>query len=489
MLMCYPLVLRLLRALPEHEYTQAERAPAWLTVVIGGAIVLCSKLALGLIPAQGEQVLIGFRASASSLLTIDAYTLWGSMLLGAVLAVSAWVPAARRSLVPRSGGPFIIILLLTWAALLMLFGVQFHVVLVGWLALLSGVIGLWWFLFRPQRQWYHLELALVLLLAGVLGGWGLLWLTQLAHGAILTNVWTMLLRVNSPSTTNAVVLLLALGWLGPAAYLPWWLWTRRGEQAMVFLPAALLLATAGHLVLVHVLFLAFPVEARQFTQVFPIKNLFLIRQVLGWMLAWGLLALLAGAGLLTYAVVMRQQVQQGTLRALTLVATGLLVLGIAGGVLTQQERGVAGLLWLQLTWVGVIVVWLAAGGLLPVLTRAERPERMTVLIACWLALAALVALPPLPGFHGLTALWPVWQQAGIPPALVLFTLVLTTLATAYLLPRVAAVQAADTPRPGVGWGIIGPFLLALGLLLSGLLASQLTPYAKLIFQSLSPTFH
>ena len=84
---------------------------------------------------------------------VDAYTLWGSALLGSVLLVTAWVPAARRSLVPRSAGPFIIILSLTWAALIMLFGVQLPVILVGWLAVLAGVIGLWCFLYRPWRQW------------------------------------------------------------------------------------------------------------------------------------------------------------------------------------------------------------------------------------------------------------------------------------------------------------------------------------------------
>lgn len=486
-LMCYPLALALIRRLPAHEYEQAVRAPAWLAVITGAGLLLLSILALARMPLDGEQVFIGF-PSSSPLLMVDAYTLWASALLGAVLAVAAWVPAARRSLVPHSIWPFIVILLLTWTALLMLCGVHLKITLLGWLALLGGVIGLWAFLFRPQGRWHQLEPALVLLLAGILGGSGLLWLLQLAHGDILTNLWSNLLSA-SPRATNGLVLLLALGWLGPAVYLPWWLWTRRDEQAMVFLPAALLLAVVGPLTLVHVLFLSFPVSGTELTQLVPeAKPLFLVRNVLGWLLAWGLLALLTGAGWLACLVVQYRKAHPGLLRPLVLVSTGLLLLGIAGGLLGQRGNGLLGMLWLQLAWVGSLGIWPAANGLLPALTRNERGERATVLLSCWLALAALVAVPWLPGYRGLAALWGVLSQAAMPPGLIVFALIVTALSAGYLLPRWAATQQADTPHPGVGWGIIAPFAMAFCLVACGLLASQFHTLFALIRQSLLQAF-
>ena len=480
--MLYPVALSLLRALPEHEYVQTERAPAWFAVAIGAGLTVLSLLALTALPHEGDQVFIGFSAT-SPLLMVDAYTLWGSALLGVMLAVASWVPAARRSLVPHSTWPFSIILLLTWASLLMLFGVQLRVILLGWLAVLGGIIGLWWYLFRPQRNWFHFEIALVLLLSAILGGSGLLWMLRLTHGEILINLWSTLLSA-SPRATNGVVLLLAIGWLGPAAYLPWWLWMRREEESMVFLPAALLLATVGHLTLVHVLFLSFPAASAAFRQATGVEYLFLVRQVLGWLLAWGLLALLMGAGWLAYITIQQHKVRISSLRPLTLVATGMLILGVAGGLLAQGAQGIIGLCWMQLTWVGVIGIWLSAGGLLPVLASAERPERRTVQVALWVALVTLAALPPLAGFHGLAALWSALNQAAIPPALIVFTLVVTGLCTALLLPRWVAAQQAETPRAGVGWGILAPFLLALVLVACGLLSRQLTPGFELIKQSL-----
>ncbi len=339
-LMLYPVVLVLLRALPEHEYVQTERAPAWFAVAIGAGITLLSLRAFAALPREGDQVFIGFSGTAP-LLMVDAYTLWGSALLGIVLAVACWVPAARRSLVPHSTWPFVIILLLTWAALLMLFGVQLRVILVGWLALLGGIIGLWWTLFHPQRKWFHFEPALVLLLSAILGGSGLLWMIRVTHGEILTNLYSALLS-SSPHATNGIVLLLAMGWLGPAAYLPWWLWVRREEESMVYLPAALLLATAGHLTLVHVLFLSFPAAGAAFNQATGVEYLFLVRRVLGWLLAWGLLAVLTGAGWLAYRTILMHKVRISSLRPLILVTTGLLILGVAGGLLAQGGQGSSG---------------------------------------------------------------------------------------------------------------------------------------------------
>ncbi len=368
----YPVARAVLRALPEHEYVQTERAPAWFAVVIGGAIALLSLLALLAMRGESDQVFIGFPA-LPPLLMVDAYTLWSSMLLGALLAAASWVPAARRSLGAQSSWPFTIILLLTWLALWMLYGVQLQVVLVGWLALLAGSLGLWWFLFRPRHQWVHVEFALLLLLAAVCGGCGLLWLLRLTHGDILTNLWSTLLST-SPRATNGVMLLLALGWLGPAAYLPWWLWLRREEKAIVFLPAGLLLATAGHLTLVHVLFLAFPAGGNAFVQATEVEPLFLVRRVLGWMLAWGLLALLSGAGWLGYKCVVQRNIQLASLRALSLVATGLLILGVTGGLLAQQEQGIPGLCWIQLAWIGFTSIWLTAGGCSPCWHAASGPN-------------------------------------------------------------------------------------------------------------------
>ncbi len=74
--------------------------------------------------------------------------------------------------------------------------------------------------------------------------------------------------------------------------------------------------------------------------------------------------------------------------------------------------------------------------------------------------------------------------AGIPPALIVFALLVTGLCTALLLPRWVAVQQAETPRPGAGWGILAPFLLALILVTCGLLARQFAPGFELIKQSL-----
>lgn len=482
MLLLYPAVLPVLRALPEHEYVQTERAPAWFAVVIGIAIALLSLRALVAMHGESEQVFIGW-PSATPLLMADAYTLWCSALLGTLLAAVSWVPAARRSLVPHSAWPFALILWLTWVALLMLFGVQLKVILLGWLALWLGLIGLWWRLYRPRRQWCHLEFAVIMLLALLCGGSGMLWLLHLAHGEILTNVWSTLLSA-SPHATNSIILLLALGWLGPAAYLPWWLWMRRDESSVVLLPAALLLAAVGHFTLVHVLFLAFPAAGSAFVQATGVEYLFLVRRVLGWMLAWGLLALLAGAGWLGSLVVRQRAVRQESLRPLSLVATGMLILGVAGGLFAQQGQGIPGLCWMQLAWVGFTAVWLAAGNLLPVLQRTERTERRTLEVALWVALLALAAVPPLAGFHALAALSPALQQAGLPPALIVFTLAVALLSAGVLLPRWVALQAAETPRPGVGWGILGPFLLALLLLASALLAHQLTPALALVKQSL-----
>ncbi len=487
-LLLYPFVLNYARKLPPHEYAQALRAPAWFTVAIGGGIALCALWALRLMmqPQQGDQIFIGL-PHRDPLLLIDAYTLWGSALLGAALAIGGWVPAARRSLVSSAFIPYPLVLLLAWCALLTLASAQYLFTLLCWLVLLAGVTGLWYALFRPRRRWQDLEVALVLALAAVLGSAGLLWLHGLAHGDTLVNAWSFLLSA-SPKYTNAAILLLTLGWLGPAVYLPWWMWMRREELAAVWLPAVLLVCVVGHVTLVHLLYLSFPAASEVFLRSTGTEQLFLIKRILGWVLAWGVLALLVGGGWLAYTVAMKHETHRGSLRPLMLVAAGLMLLGLSVGVLSPHQQGAAGLLWLQLTWVGTLCIWLVAGSVLAALSPTEQSERTTVLTACWMALAALVALPPGPGYRGLAALWQPMQQLGVPRALVVCTLVVTGLCAVLLLPRWAADQTSPTPRAGATWGIIGPFALAFLLLALGLFGDYLTPVLALLRTSLQQSY-
>ena len=488
MLAVYPLVLKALRGLPPDEYAQALRAPAWFTVVIGGALSLLALWALRVMASSpgGAQVLVGLPGQGA-LLMADAYTLWSCAILGAALAVGAWVPAARRSLIRPSLLPFPIILLLTWLAQLMLCSLRVPVALVCWLLILMGVGVVWYLLFRPRRQWQALEMPLVLLLAALLSTIGLLWLHRLSHGETLADAWVMLLSAN-PQATNGAALLLVLGWLGPAIYLPWWLWTRRDEASMLWLPAALVTVIAAQFALVHILYLAFPPASDEIVKAAGIHPLFLIERTLGWMTAWGLLALLAGSGWLAYVAVMRLQPTVARLRPLALVAAGVLLIGISMGLQGQQQGGMHGLLWLQLAWASMLCVWLAAGGMLTALAPTEQAERTTVQIACWLSLLTLIAMPPGPGYRGLAALWEPMQTHSVPRALIVLTLVVAGMCAGAALPRWFAQQTVPTPRPGAAWGILGPFLLAFVILLLGFFSLRLTPLLDMIGRSLLHTF-
>ncbi len=76
------------------------------------------------------------------------------------------------------------------------------------------------------------------------------------------------------------------------------------------------------------------------------------------------------------------------------------------------------------------------------------------------------------------------HQAGLPPALLIITLAVSLICAGLMLPRWVALQVTDTPRAGAGWGILGPFLMMLVLLVCGLLAHQLLPGFDLVKQSL-----
>lgn len=488
MLAIFAVLLGPLRRLPTHEYVQLERAPAWLTVVVGGGILLISLLALRQLQAQEAQVFIGLHRRGA-LLMADAYSLWGSALLGAVLAVAAWVPAARRSLLPKAIPCFLLVLVLAWCSLLLLFSVQIGVTLVSWLLLLAGVLMLWALLFRPGWRWEQLEVFVLLSLAGILGGIGLLWLRTLTQGYDLTNMWNALLTV-SPRAVNGVILLLAIAWLGPAVYLPWWLWARRDAATTVWIPASLCLSVAGVLAFTRVLFFVFPAGGGDITQLPGVEHLYMVKHILHWMLAWGFFSLLLGAGWLVYASV-RRVTPTAMFRPIVLLASGLLLLGIAGGALgltgEQQQTvrsAMTGMLWIIPTWAGAITVWLAVGNLLPQLTHHERSERIVLYGALGMATAALLAVPPTTGFYGIRTLWSSWGQFGASPAIILISLLVALCCIGWQLPRYLSTQVAASSHPGTGWGVIGPFAFAFVLLAAGVLAGPLAPLFSLIRISL-----
>jgi type III secretory pathway component EscS len=486
MLAVYPLLLKKLPGLPPDEYAQALRAPAWFTVVIGGSLSALSLSALNAMsaPEGGDRV---FTSVLGFPVMVDAYTLWSNAILGAALAVGVWVPAARRSITPSPLFPYPVILLLAWLAQSMLFSFHFPAMLFIWVLLLAGIVGLWFVLFRPRRRWQEQELPLVLGFVAVLGVIGLLWLNRLAHGDNLVNAWSIL-SVADPRATGGIALLLALGFLGPSIYLPWWIWARRDERAMIWLPAVLLASVAAQSVFIHTLYLAFPPASTELQISAGVTPFFLIDRTLGWITAWGLLALLAGSGWLVFHAVMRSAPRVAGLRPLALVAAGMLLLGISVGVQGQGQGGINGLLWLQLTWMGITCVWLASGGMLSALAASEQAERTTVQIACWMSLLVLMAIPPGPAWRGLAALWEPMKELSVPRMLVVFTLVAAGLSAGAALPRWFAQQTVSTPRAGAAWGIIGPFLLAFLLVALGLLGWHLSPLLEVISRSLQQPF-
>jgi hypothetical protein len=313
----------------------------------------------------------------------------------------------------------------------------------------------------------------------------------MAHEESLLTAWNSLLSA-SPKSTNGAVLLLVLGWLGPAVYLPWWLWSRRDEASMIWLPIALLTAVTAQFTFVHTLYLAFQPASQALVIAIGEKQmppLFLIDRMLDWVMAWGVLALLAGSGWLAYHAIMRAQHEVARLRPLALVVAGILLLGISVGLQGQQQGGINGLLWLQLTWAGLTSIWLAAGGMLTVLAPAERGERTTVQVACWLSLIALIAIPPGPAFRGLHALWEPMKALSVPRGLVVLTLVVTGICTALALPRWFDRQTTPSPRPGAAWGIIAPFLFACLLLTLGLFGGHLNHLLTQIAHSLQQAIY
>jgi hypothetical protein len=486
MLGIYRLAMWPLRKMPAHEYEQAVRAPIWFVVVIGLGITLLALYTLGRLPAEGEQFFIGWPRLGPVLLA-DAYTLWGSALLGVTLAATAWVPAVRRGIATHSWALSLVMLSLTWIALLTLHGLRPQLLLLGWLALLGGVLGLWTWLFRPHWRWRQVEPLVLLAVIGLLGVLGIAWLNALGQQADLTALWSSLLSA-SPRATSGATVLLVLGWLGPAAYLPWWLWTRRDDQAARWLPAALLLAVTGMLVLVRVLVFAFPTADPQFLQATGLEQLFLIRRALDWMLIWGLLALWVGTAWLAYTALLRQALALALLRPLVLVAVALVLLALTAALRTQTADALHGLLWMVFTWLGFIAVWLGAGGVLPLLTPREQGERSVLIAAVVLALAALVAIPPTAGFLAVSRLWQAWGAIGAPRALMVTALVICGVSAAVQLPRWSRQQEAATVHPGTGWGILAPFGIAFALLASGILYGRLGPLLDLVQRSLRQNF-
>lgn len=478
----YPTLLAALRRLPAHEYEQAQRAPAWFTMALGAGLAVFALLALRGVLATDDQVFIGF-PGRDPLWMADAYSLWSCFVLGLTVMLGAWLPGARRSLVPHSTWPFVGVLVLIWLAVLLIFGWQLSVIRICWVLLVLGVMLLWVLLYRPAIALLSLEVPIVLAIAGVCGVIGLTTLLTVAHNGELTGIWHQLLNA-SPKVTNFAVLFLTFGWLGLAVYLPWWLAIRRDEQAVVWLPAALTLSVVGVLMWPRLLVLAFPAGSPDFLQMTGVERLFLIREMLRWLSAWGMLALIGGVGWFGYLIAQRLRGLAVTLRPLAIVAGGLLLVNGAAAVEGQNGVSLTGLLWTQCAWLGFIGCWLAVEALLPLMTNNETGERTTLTIALVLALLTLLAIPPFPGFQALRMLWPALEAVHASPALILSTLILIGIEVAILIPAVLRQEVAPTRRPGVGWGILAPFGLALLLTITGLLAPVVSPVFEHISASL-----
>jgi hypothetical protein len=264
LLALFALVLRPLRVIPAQEYEQLTRVPAWLTVTIGCSIVCLAIIAISQMLPRGAQVFIGFPGH-KAIFMVDGFTLWASAILGMVFATAAWVPAARRCLIPRAFPLFFMTLILAWFSLLALFSIQLGTLYINWLFLLAGMIVLWTLLLRPGWRWEQLEVMIILALFGVLGSIGFIWLHALVQGSDITNMWSVLLA-SSPRATNSAMLFVIIGCLGPAVYLPWWLWTRRSDEAAVWFPSAMLVMVTGVLVLIRLLFFLFPAGGGDFAQ-------------------------------------------------------------------------------------------------------------------------------------------------------------------------------------------------------------------------------
>ncbi|MEI7831759.1 MAG: hypothetical protein WCJ56_00955 [bacterium] len=479
-LIIFALSTRALRRLPEHEYEQAVRAPAWFAVAIGLGITALSVYALGNIL---DPVLIG-PPQRYPILRVDSYSCWGTALLGFTLALLSWVPAARRSMVPHTILPFIIIFLLTWLAELLLFSISQPLTLWCWLLLFIGVYLFWWYICRPDWRWRDVEISLVMLLCALLGLIGLWWLMRISNAAPLPNLWQVLMNARE-GASSAALLMVMLGMLGPAIYLPWWLWVRREDARMVWQPAAGILALTGVMVLVRLVCFTFPGPALLLIPNLNFDQLYLIKKLLIWLSGWGMLAVFGGAlwqaNLAVLQLFSKRRMTLGYLHPLALILGGMLLLGLAAGFQAQGvsektvNSGMDGLLWTQLGWCIALLIWLVGGGILPALALKERGERGIIIGSMVVALASICAFPLTPGYAVFRLLW-----ATLPsPLLLVAALVITAAAVASLLPRWLEHQATPVLRPGSGWGIFPSFIGAVIIIASGIFAGPLIEIVRL----------
>lgn len=482
----FALARRLLRALPAHEYEQAVRAPLWLVVTVGLGLAVLAAAGLAGLGDGGSEPYYNI-GGQTQLFIADAYAYWCVMLLGLVLAVAAWVPAARRSLGEHGFLTGTLLLLLTWCAVLLPFSVNFTVTLAAWAGLLLGTALLWLLLATPSWSSRAFLEPLIIFAAALLLGWpGLLWLRALGQDVLFTRLWSELITA-LPRAVQGSMLLVALAWLGPAAYLPWWAWPRRGERALAWLPAALLLAVAGPLALVRLFFFGFPAVGTALWQSLGLEYLFLVRDLLAWMLNWALIALLAGVGLMVYTL-LRPAPDRDGLRPLAFTATGVLLLGLVAGLYTQTVLGVAALLWALLAWAGTMTVLLAGGHLLDAQPPTARAERDALAGCLWIALAILCGVPPGPGYWALADGWSGLRHLSAPWPLIILALAATAVCGALQLPRWLRRRQPAEAFPGAAWGILGPFLLTLVLLAAGLLAVRLLPLADQVHRALTQAY-
>lgn len=473
----YALALLPLRYIPKHEYDQAVRAPLWLVVLVCGSMPALALLALGQAPADGTPALAGW-PHGPALLRADGFSLWGAAVLGAAAAAAAWVPAARRTLGARALAPAALLLLALQAALLLLFGRWLGQLLAAWLGLLLAAGLLWAWLARPRRRWEDWEPLAALALSALCAVIGLLWLQGLARNAPLSDAWSTII-IAPPRAVNGAIFFCLLGWLLPAVYLPWWLAGRRDDAVQAWAPAAMLAALAGPLALLRVYWAFFPTLHGNL----PEDVAFVTRNLLIWLQAWGVLALVIGAGWLVYHAWRWKGQALAALRPLPLAAAGLLLIGLAPCLQTQSAAGVAACVWLYLAWAGSTTLLLTAGVMLDALTPSRTAERRILAAGAWSGLGWLLIASVL----GLVAGWGSFAAIGAPRPLILLALLVTAAATAWLLPRWLRDRYATIPYPGAGWGILAPFSLTLLLLALLLLAARLAPHLTLIHRGLMPT--
>lgn len=494
MLAIFALLLRPLRVLPEIEYLQLLRVPSWFVVVIGLGISLLSAYCCRQVIAGSLQIFIGLPENTSSIFMIDAYTLWSFFWLGLIMAVTAWLPAARRCLVPRVLPYCMMILLACWFALMMIASVNLALTLICWLALFSVAVALWAILFCPDWRWANLEFIMVLGLSALLGTIGMLMLRGLTQHAELSGMWSALLS-SSPRAANSALMLIILGWLGPAIYLPWWFWPRKEEEAMVWTPVFFLLAVTSVLALVRLLFFAIPPGTSLLMQSPGGEYMLIVAQLMRWVSGWGIAALLLGSGWLLYSVYRRFRRQSLVLRPIVIVAAGLLLTAIAASLSGQFSQfplqrlaAVRGLFWALPMWFGLLALLLLVKNMLPVLSKNEKAERRSLLVSLVLVFAMLGLFPMTVGFHAIRSFWSAWKLLGSRPEFIVILLLISALSALCLFLPWTGNKFAAKSRPGAGWGTIAPVLLALSLLVYGILAAPLSPLMKLLCQSLLQSY-